>query len=534
VVGDDKRTPYTQPIVGASTEPLPAVARVPSLGQLGRYELLSLLAKGGMGEVFLARSRGLAGFEKLVVIKRNLPSIAGEREPLFAEARLVATLQHTNIVQVYDVDTDGPTVFIAMEFLHGQDVRHLLKRSWGGGAPLPLDQAIAIVLAVCAGLHYAHDKRDGDGAQLEIVHRDVSPSNVFVTYDGGVKLIDFGIAKSTALPSETQLGTIKGKPGYMSPEQCQGEPLDRRSDLFCVGILLYELTTGRRAFHADNEYLTYRQICEGAVRRPSELDPSYPPQLEAIVQRLLSKDRRTRHATAQVLGEELARFASERRLDVSQHALGRYMADVFRAELEAWHAAQQSGTSLVEHVLRTTATVPIVRDISIGNEPGAGPSSTLSSSALSIETVPRERARSGGRWRLAIGAGALAAITGAIVIAASSNGRTTAAPAPRVPAATAAPIEPAEVIRDAGNHAVPAVEHVAVEQPAAAPPPPAASTPPRRKTKRVRTGTSRPTPSPAITPPAVTGTGVAVPAARTVPAATAAPVRGPDDPIIDD
>src|SRR5690348_3663788 len=214
-------TPHATPCYARTVgiaEAAGVAAPAEPLGRLGRYELLSLIAKGGMGEVFLARTRGLGGFEKLVVIKRNLPTMAQDSGPLLAEARLVATLQHTNIVQVNDVGTDNGTVFVAMEFLHGQDLRSVLRRS---NAPLPLDQAIAMALGVCAGLHYAHDKRDADGSLLELVHRDVSPSNVFVTYDGGVKLIDFGIAKATSLPSETQLGTVKGKPGYMSPEQCK-------------------------------------------------------------------------------------------------------------------------------------------------------------------------------------------------------------------------------------------------------------------------------------------------------------------------
>src|SRR5262245_22667379 len=239
-----------------------------------------------MGEVHLARTRGVGGFERLVVVKCALPWLdARSQQMLLAEARLAATLSHTNIVQVQDVGTDGETVFVAMEFLHGQDLRAVMRRSWGERKPVPIAQAIAIALAVCAGLHYAHEKLDGDGQPLEIVHRDVSPSNVFVTYDGGVKLIDFGIAKATALPSDTQLGMIKGKPGYMSPEQCRCEPLDRRSDVFSVGILVFELTTGKRCFAGDNEYQVAKRIMEGEPAWPSD----YSPALRAIVARALAK-----------------------------------------------------------------------------------------------------------------------------------------------------------------------------------------------------------------------------------------------------
>jgi eukaryotic-like serine/threonine-protein kinase len=326
-----------------------------SFGRVGRYELIAQLATGGMGEVFLARTRGLAGFEKLVVIKRALPSLvkSDRHHLLFAEARLAATLSHANIVQVHDVgrEDDAPgAVFLAMEFLHGQDVRAILRRE----PRLPLAQALAIAQSICAGLHYAHEKRDSDGQPLGIVHRDVSPSNVFVTYDGAVKLIDFGIAKATTLPSETQQGTVKGKPGYMSPEQCRGEPLDRRSDLFCVGILLYEMTTGRSPFTADTEYLTYQHIIESTPPTPSSLVPDYPPTLESLVLEILHKHRRERPATALAIQERLAAIARELELDTSALALERYLAALFSDELASWHAARDAGTSLEDHVIRRT------------------------------------------------------------------------------------------------------------------------------------------------------------------------------------
>ncbi|HEV7556636.1 MAG TPA: serine/threonine-protein kinase, partial [Kofleriaceae bacterium] len=253
---------------------------------------------------------------------------------------------------------DG-VVYIAMEYLHGQDLRAIGLRAWRDGR-LALDAAIAIVLSVCAGLHYAHDKRDSDGSALEIVHRDVSPSNVIVTYDGGVKLIDFGIAKATSLPRETRLGLVKGKPGYMSPEQCRSESIDRRSDVFCVGIVLYELTTGARPFGDGSDYDVTRAIVESDPLPPR--DPSYPSALEAIVRRALAKDRRDRYPTAKALHDQLTAFASELGLDVSQFALQRTMASLFDAELGAWHSAQADERSLVDYVLHTKGMVvePIV------------------------------------------------------------------------------------------------------------------------------------------------------------------------------
>ena len=478
----------TQPIA-MPPDSVPALPVVRSLGQLGRYELLSLLAKGGMGEVYLARSRGLAGFEKLVVIKRSLPSLAAEQEPLFAEARLVATLQHTNIVQVYDVESDGSTVFMAMEFLHGQDVRAIIRRSWGAGAGLPLDHALAIALAMCAGLHYAHDKRDADGTPLGIVHRDVSPSNVFVTYDGGVKLIDFGIAKATTLPSETQLGTIKGKPGYMSPEQCRGEPLDRRSDVFSLGIMLYEMTTGRRPFQGDSEYMLYREICEVTPPAPSALDPAYPRALEAIVMRALAKNRRDRPADVHEVQAQLAELASELRFDVSQFALGRYMAAIFEDELAAWREAQRTGQSLVEHVIRkATASMPII-DIAIAG---------TKSSATTVHELPKPKRNIAGL--LALGGAALAIVAAVAVMLGRDE---------RTPVDKPTPVEPAPQ----------AVVQPPVAVPAPVPEPPPVSKDPAPEAAPVVTAPAKPKPKRRA-------------AARAPkPAAGSAVLPGPDDPI---
>ncbi len=531
-------------------EPGPAGAGRPALGRLGRYELLTLLAEGGMGEVYLARARSVGGFEKLVVIKRSLPSLAADREPLFAEARLVATLQHTNIVQVYDVDTDGPTVFMAMEFLHGQDVRHVLRRAWRGDRRLPLDHALAIAQAVCAGLHYAHEKRDADGTPLGIVHRDVSPSNVFVTYDGGVKLIDFGIAKATSLPSETQLGTIKGKPGYMSPEQCRGEPLDRRSDLFCVGILLYELTTGRRPFRGETEYMIYREICEGERARPTASDPTYPPALEAIVLRALAPDRRDRHPTALALQEELARFAGELRLDTSQWALQRCMAELFRDELAAWHEAQRTGHSLVEHMIRrVTGSVAALEGPEPTEPPRAVPdrgARPADRSSMAVTAVRDEPARAPRWWPRAAAVAVVLLAAGAAALAALSQGgdpRTdVAAPtgsaradlppasgepasAPSGPAPAAPPPAPAEV-PPAPTEVPPAPTEVA-PTPAEIAPAPSGSAATATRASPAPRGTSAP---PARIRRPATPPRASRPPARPT-AGSAAKVLGPDDPI---
>ena len=320
----------------------------------GRYELLCVLATGGMAAVHLARAAGIGGFEKLLVIKRILPHAAHDRgfiEMFLDEARLAATLAHANVAQVFDAGAVDGDVYLAMEFLHGHDVRSIAKAFTSA---IPLDAAIAIALGVCAGLHHAHERRGPDGKLLELVHRDISPSNVVVTFDGSIKVIDFGIAKASArLGVETTTGVVKGKPGYMSPEQCLGDrELDRRSDVFCVGILLYELTVGQRLFPASTtEYAQLHAIVEGAIAAPSTIVPGYPRELERIVMTALDRDVDRRYQTAEALQRDLAAFARTAHLDVTPSRMAAFMAETFRDELDAWHAAQRAGTSLADHIV---------------------------------------------------------------------------------------------------------------------------------------------------------------------------------------
>src|SRR5690349_13479140 len=220
--------------------------------QFGKYTLLRKLASGGMAEIFLALHRSMAGFEKLVVIKRILPAMnqdAAFIDMLLHEARVAATLSHPNIVQTFDVGQVDGTFFIAMEHIHGEDIRSIVRAMKKSAVTeFPLEHTLAIVLGMCAGLAYAHDKRDLDGQTLDIVHRDISPQNIVVTFTGDVKIVDFGIAKSTSGAEDTKSGKLKGKVPYMSPEQASGGHVDWRSDIFATGVMLFELTTGKRLF----------------------------------------------------------------------------------------------------------------------------------------------------------------------------------------------------------------------------------------------------------------------------------------------
>ena len=322
--------------------------------RLGRYELIRRLAVGGMAEIYLARvpGVGIEGFEKLVVIKRILPQHALDPELLrmfLDEARLSATLTHPHVTEVYDVGADGEAPFFAMEYVHGANLRQMLRRT-ANGAPLPLNHAVAIVAAAAAGLHYAHEKLGPGGEPLNIVHRDVSPSNVLISYDGAVKVSDFGIAKWTFQRTQTQEGALKGKFAYMSPEQCRGQPIDRRSDVFALGTLLYELTTGEAPFGAATDFEILTQIISGAPAPPAWPDREYPAALAAIVMRALAREPGDRYPTAQAFQLELEAFGRAERLPVSTAALGAFMQTLFSDELSEWREAHRAGKSLGDHL----------------------------------------------------------------------------------------------------------------------------------------------------------------------------------------
>jgi serine/threonine protein kinase len=325
-----------------------------------------------MAEIFLARVPGLGieGFEKLVVLKRILPQHALDPELLrmfLDEARLSATLTHPHVIEVHDVGTDTEAPFFAMEYVHGANVREMLRaqgrRAGNPGsagkpsAPLPLAHAITIVAAAAEGLHYAHDRLGPGGEPLDIVHRDVSPSNVLVSYDGAVKVSDFGIAKWAFQRTRTQEGTLKGKFAYMSPEQCRARPVDRRSDVFALGVILYELTTGAPPFGGASELDILNQIATGRAAPPAwpETMGGYPPALSEIVMRALASEPDDRFQSMQELQIALESFARASGVALSTVALASFVQDLFADELAAWRAAQREGKSLGDHLAAKAA-----------------------------------------------------------------------------------------------------------------------------------------------------------------------------------
>ncbi|MDQ3367732.1 MAG: serine/threonine protein kinase [Myxococcota bacterium] len=295
-----------------------------------------------MADLLLARAtgtEGIEGFERHVVIKRIRAEQAGDQrfvQMFLDEARLAASLHHHHIAHVHDIGQDAGDYFFAMEYVHGEDLRKLLMLVNAREQYVPLDHVVTIVLAAASALHYAHNHTTPDRQPLGIVHRDVSPANILVGYDGNVKVVDFGIAKAALRTTETQSGLMKGKVAYMSPEQCVGQPVDRRSDIFCLGIVLYELATVRRLFKGANDFLTMSAITHGRVPAPTEIRPGLPRELEAIILKALAHDPDDRFETAEEMRVALEQFAIANGLRMSTTALAGYMRSLFGEKQEPW------------------------------------------------------------------------------------------------------------------------------------------------------------------------------------------------------
>ncbi|WP_157069088.1 serine/threonine-protein kinase [Sandaracinus amylolyticus] len=277
-----------------------------------RYVLLERIGVGGMAEVFRASVRGAEGFERPIAIKRILPELSQDADfvRMFVdEAKIAVQLQHPNIVQIFDLGREGGEYFIAMELVHGKDLRAIQVRARQAGAKLPLAVSLHIVMKVCEALHHAHCAVSHHGRPLCVVHRDVTPQNVLLSYDGEVKVTDFGLAKAVGRATETRAGVVKGKLAYMAPESFTGLGVDHRSDVFGAGILLWEMLSGRRLFVGANDMETVEKARLAIVPSLRMIDPSIPPEVERIVRTALARDREHRYPTAEAFHEELEAFA---------------------------------------------------------------------------------------------------------------------------------------------------------------------------------------------------------------------------------
>ncbi|MES1207471.1 MAG: protein kinase, partial [Pseudomonadota bacterium] len=351
----------------------------------GKYYLLERINVGGMAEVFRAKAFGVEGFERLVAVKKILPNIAEDEEFIamfIDEAKIAVQLQHANIAQIFDLGKVEDSFFIALEFVRGRDLRAMFDRLRHRHESMPTAQACFIVMQVCEGLDYAHNKRDGQGQELHLVHRDISPQNVLVGFEGEIKLIDFGIAKAAGKASKTQAGILKGKFGYMSPEQVRGLPIDRRSDIFSVGIVLYELLTGERLFMGESDFSTLEKVRNVEIVPPSSYNKAIPEELERIALKALAKDPEDRYQNAIDLHDDLQAFLYTKGDLYSRKDLAAWMKKMFPAEIEEENTKAEQFRQIVAPGAPGPRKTMIGTGLAAAGLPGAsgGPSTSQATS----------------------------------------------------------------------------------------------------------------------------------------------------------
>jgi len=306
--------------------------------RLGKYEILALLALGGTAEIYLARIGGAAGFEKYVVVKCLHDHLADDQEfvkMFLDEARLAAHLDHSNIVQTMELGEHDNRYYMVMEFLAGLSLAMVVRRAGerlpGGRIPVPL--ILNMMAQSCAGLHYAHE-RAINGRNLNIVHRDISPQNLVVSFEGVVKVVDFGIAKAEQRETKTRTGTIKGKFAYMSPEQCVAANVDRRTDVFALGVIAHELLTGRRLFKRPSPYETYQAVIDCQVEPPSKQNVELDPAIDGLIMKAVAKDKDDRYPTAEAFGDALLGYLHHRGKGSGPGDVSRFFDASFSQEIE--------------------------------------------------------------------------------------------------------------------------------------------------------------------------------------------------------
>lgn len=300
-----------------------------------RYHVIERIDAGGMAEVFKANSTSLQGFEKLVAIKRILPKLAkNERfiRMFLDEAKLSLHLSHTNCVQVFDLGLADNTYFIVMEFVDGVNLKHVVEESRAKKQAIPVEQACYVALEICKGLAHAHRKTDQKGNHLQIVHRDISPPNILISNEGEVKITDFGLAKAKSQVETTDPGVVKGKFGYLSPEAAHGEDVDARTDIFAIGILLWEMLTGTRLFLGETDLETLQQVRANNVPPPSNYRNDIPPRLEEIIDRTLDSNLQTRYGSVEELGRALAVFLFEYGKPVTAFDIAAWVRSIRQAQ----------------------------------------------------------------------------------------------------------------------------------------------------------------------------------------------------------
>jgi serine/threonine protein kinase/ABC-type branched-subunit amino acid transport system substrate-binding protein len=444
--------------MGNSTIPHTPGEKAPGPNVFGRYRLIADIGRGGMSDVYLAVTEGTeaaAQFQKLLVIKmlkRELGEDPDFVKMFLNEARLAARLNHPNIVQTIEIGNAGGRYFLAMEYLEGQPL-HRVFRNADARENLSLAMRLHILVQALSGLHYAHERTDYDGSALDIVHRDISPSNLFVTYDGQVKLMDFGIAKARDSDAETRVGVFKGKAAYIAPEQVKGEGVDRRADVYSSGVLLWEMATGRRLWQGLTQSETLKRVMAGEVPKPSSIDPRVPRELERIAMKALALHKEDRYATASELLTELEHFAEHLLPAVIGRDIGSVVTQAFtedrgriRQVIEAQLARHPgSGASLPELTFMVDTGRNSLPGDGHGHElptnPEAhGTSATLAAHGIVTPSMGQTRPKS---W-LGVGALGVLAVVGLASIGLAFFPREHAGPTPA--AVAAAPSVPAVVL----------------------------------------------------------------------------------------
>jgi serine/threonine protein kinase len=362
--------------------------------RLGSYELIRPIAQGGMADIYLARHAGPGRpgrFERQIAIKvlNEARTVDPEARALFLhEARVCALLSHKNIAAVLEVDVADGYHYLAMEYVDGVDLRDLLAAAARAGRGLPYAISISIVAAAAAGLDHAHRRRDADGRPLRLVHRDVSLSNIMVGHDGAVKVVDFGIASTTISDVHTMPGIVRGKASYMSPEQCMGDPLDHRTDVFALGVVLYELTTGARCFQGKSDFERMLAVVRGDYIPPSRLVDNYPPELERVIRTALAPAPQHRYESCAAMIEALEAVLAARGWIGGAPMIARLMEELLRVP---GAAAAAAGDEL-----------PTASDATAGDVT-AGDATAIETAIASAPTAPRRPLARGSAGRIARG-----------------------------------------------------------------------------------------------------------------------------------
>ncbi|MGE5234417.1 MAG: TonB family protein [Acidobacteriota bacterium] len=424
--------------------------------EFGQYTLLERIALGGMAEVWKARMKGVEGFQKTVAIKKILSNLTDSADfvtMFIDEAKLAAQLTHNNIIHIYDLGKIGDDYYIAMEYVEGRDLRSILNAGRSKNLPLPIELALLIAARLASALDYAHRKRDFDNRALGLVHRDVSPQNVLIGYEGDIKLCDFGIVKAVSKASKTQMGALKGKLQYMSPEQAWGKPVDARSDIFSLGSLLFEMLTGRRLFAGDSEISVLEAVRDCKVDRPRDLVPTVPAEVEEIVLKALKKDPDDRFQSAGAMQKEIERVLQSLRRTPSQADLSAYMHRLFGPEARGQEPAP------LEAAVLPAAAAPGPAVAGVASPAAKAPEPVVVSPVTGVTPAPEEAKSRAVLW----GAIAAVAIVGLGIY--FVVGRKAAPPAPGgEPPAAAASASPGESPGAAASPAPAAASPAAVQQ----------------------------------------------------------------------